>query len=50
MLLANGVIDNVLFVNVERRCVFAPHEGGMDVIGADSLVCDALRRDFKQWL
>jgi hypothetical protein len=49
-LVANDVVDGVLLVNVERRCVFAPYDGGMDVIGADSFVCDSLRRDFGAWL
>jgi hypothetical protein len=49
-LVANDVIDGLLLVNIERRCVFAPYDGGMDVIGADSFVCDSLRRDFGAWL
>jgi hypothetical protein len=48
-LVANDVI-RVLLVNVERRCVFAPYDGGVDVIAADSFVRDALRRDFDSWL
>jgi hypothetical protein len=49
-LVANDVIDGVLLVNVERRCVFVPYDGGMDVIGADVFVCDSLRRDYAAWL
>ena len=49
-LLANDIIDNVLFINIDRRCIFAPYDGGMDLIAADTFVCDALRRDFQRWL
>jgi hypothetical protein len=48
-LAANDVI-RVLLVNVERRCVFAPYDGGVDVIAADGVVRDSLRDEFRAWL
>lgn len=47
--IADDELDDVVLVSVERRAVFAPYDGGIDVIAADRFVADALGREFRAW-
>ena len=46
---ADDELDDLLLVSIERSAVFAPYDGGIDVIGADCFVCDSLGRDYRAW-
>ncbi len=48
--IADDMVRNVLFVSVERQCVYAPYDGGADIILPSASDRDALRHRYIDWL
>jgi hypothetical protein len=40
----------LMFVSLERNCIVAPYDGGVDVILADAVARDACKRRYADWL
>jgi hypothetical protein len=49
-LVADDIASNVMFVDPSCRWIFAPYDGGMDLILETSQQRDQLKAEFKEWL
>lgn len=49
-LVAEDVVDNVLFVRLDNAHIYAPYDGGADVILSSSAAREAMRQRYGSWL
>ncbi len=47
---AEEIVANVLFVNLDNSAIYAPYDGGADVILPSSPLRDAMRERYATWL
>lgn len=47
---AEGMVANVLFVRLDVANIYAPYDGGADIILSSSSERDALRQRYASWL
>jgi len=50
MLIADNIVANVLFVNEGRASVYAPYDGGADIIASSPSERDNMRQTYASWL
>lgn len=50
MLIADNIVANVLFVNEDRASVYAPYDGGADIIASSPSERDNMRQTYASWL